>query len=147
MNQRNGVMGEHYCLRCKTMALTELGPAYPDIRFFECPSCRRHYALKPGKQLTFRWLHPITLPLYDVIFDTEPVNRAGSAAALFVEQKPPEQMQQMVEEIRLELANPTQQLRHIFDCHAPEEELREYLGLFADNVERLLADRPSGSLG
>jgi hypothetical protein len=135
-----------HCLRCKTIALTELGPADLEIRVFECPSCQRHYALRPGKQLTFRWLHPISLPLYAVIFYPAPVSRAVSVATMFVRQMPPDQLQQMIDEIRLELADPTQQIQDILDCRASEQELRDYLRVFADNLERLLSERRSGSL-
>ena len=70
-------MSELRCLRCKTVPLTEAGPSDPRIAFFECPSCRRQYALRPGKQLTFRWLHPISLALY-----AGPVRRVACPAGL-----------------------------------------------------------------
>src|SRR5262245_23658617 len=136
-------MSEQHCLRCKTVTLTEVGPVRPDIRFFECRRCRRQYALEPSKQLTFRWLHPITLALYGVIVDADPVARAVSAATMFIEQQTPEQSQQMIDEIRLELADPTQQIRDTLDCRASEEKLREFLRVFADNLEQLVAERRS----
>jgi hypothetical protein len=52
----------------------------PSPSFFECSNCGRGYALKRGKQLTFRWLHPVTLALYDIISDVTPVERAESIA-------------------------------------------------------------------
>src|SRR6266436_316745 len=132
-------MSKHLCLRCKTEALSQL-PSTPDIAFFECPACRRQYALEPGKQLTFRWLHPISLPLYGVMFDDMPTERAEAEAKLFVKQKPASYLRTMIEEIRLELRDPTQQVRDIVDCRASEEKVREFLRLFADNVDRLMAN-------
>ncbi|NIN70652.1 MAG: hypothetical protein GTO46_01705 [Gemmatimonadetes bacterium] len=43
----------------------------------------------------------------------------------------------MVEEIRLELADPVQQVRDIHNQDQPEEALREYLRRPADHLERL----------
>ena len=135
-------MSEHLCLRCKTVSLKELPPLDPRITFFECPNCGRHYALKPGKQLTFRWLHPISVILYDVIFDDTPTQRAASIGDRFAG-LPPE----FVKEIRLELDDPTQQVRDIVGCMASEEELREYLRLVVEHVERLHARQQSRSQG
>ena len=132
-------MSKHLCLRCKTEVLSQL-PSFPDIAFYECPACRRHYALVPGKQITFRWLHPISLALYSVQFDDIPVKRAEAEAKLFVKQEPTSYLRKTVEEIRLELRDPTQQVREILDCRAREENVREFLRLFADNVDRLMAN-------
>ena len=54
------------CLRCKTVPLHDL-PSPEGIRFLGCPQCLRHYAKKPDRPMTFRWLHPITVALYGVI--------------------------------------------------------------------------------
>lgn len=134
--RRERLKNGHRCLRCKTVLLVEV-EHHPGIRFFDCPNCGRRYALKPHKQLTFRWLHPITLALYGVIFDRAPVERAGSIAQSFVEQKSPEQLDRIVKEIRLELNDPTQQVRDTLSCVASEEELRRYLWAFVGRVEQL----------
>jgi len=131
-------MNEPRCLRCKTVTLVELEPLDPRITFFECPDCRRHYALKPGKQLTFRWRHPISLALYGVIFDHAPTERVADAVASFLEQRPAEELEVFVREIKLELDEPTQQVRDILDCRASEQELRDFLWLFGDHLEQSL---------
>jgi hypothetical protein len=120
--------------------LTQL-PSRADVAFYECPACGRQYCLQPGKQLTFRWLHPISLPLYGVIFEDTPTERAEADAKLFVKQKPPAYLRTMVEEIRLELRDPTQQVRDIVGCTASELNVREFLRLFADNVDQLMANK------
>lgn len=132
-------MSEQYCLRCKTVTLMKLEPHDLQITFFECAACRRHYALEPGKQLTFRWLHPISLALYSVSFDDAPTERVADVVALFVKQRSSEQLALFVQEIRIELDDPTQQVRDILECRASEEELRNYLRLFCEQVERFLA--------
>jgi hypothetical protein len=140
-------MRELQCLRCKTVPLTEVGPSDPRIAFFECPSCRRHYALQPGKRLTFRWLHPISLALYAVQFDDSTVRRAAEVTASLVRDRQSEQLEVFAREIRLELDEPTQQVRDILNCQASECELREFLGLVAGGIEAFLAGRRSGSKG
>jgi hypothetical protein len=134
-------VGDRRCLRCKTVPLTTLEPCRPQISFFECPSCGRQYALQPGRELTFKWLHPISLALYPVIFDLAPAARATAVAAWDVERRPREQIEAFVSEIRLELVEPTQQVRDILGCRTSEQELRDYLGLYVEHIERLLADR------
>lgn len=162
-----GSMSKHRCLRCKTVPLIALEPIHPEISFFECSNCRRQYALKPGKALTFRWMHPISLALYEVIFDAEPVKSWAAREAALVEQvqvhpeterlmrkigvslepPTPEQLELIVSEIRLELEDPTQQVRDILDCRASEDELREWLRRYAEHVERILADRRGRARG
>ncbi len=134
-------MSEQYCLRCKTVPLVKLEPLDPQITFFECPACRRHYALEPGKQLAFRWRHPINLVLYGVIFDDAPSEKAADVAALVIKQRSSEELALFVREIRLELDDPTQQVRDILECRASEAELRNYLRLFCEHVEQFLAER------
>src|SRR5262245_21001217 len=135
-------MSEYYCLRCKTVLLNELSPP-PDARisFFECPSCRYHYQLKPGKQLTFRWLHPISLALYGVIFEESPGGRAAELAASIARDRSAEELEWIVREIRQELEAPTQAVRDILDCRASEETLRAFLDSIAGEMEALLASQ------
>lgn len=127
-------MSKQHCLRCKTVSLVEV-EHYKNIRFFECSNCGRGYALKPGKQLTFRWLHPFTLALYDIISNVTPVERAESIAQKFAAQCSREKLVLIVRDIRLELDNPTQRVRDTLDCRASEEELRQYLLAFCECVE------------
>jgi hypothetical protein len=139
--RRVGRMSELRCLRCKTVPLTEAGPSDPQIAFFECPSCGRHYALKPGKQLTFRWLHPISLALYPVQFDESPAERAAEVAASLAQDRSEELLALFAREMRLELEEPTQQVRDMLDCRASEEEVRNFLRSVAEEIEALLAYR------
>lgn len=128
------------CLRCKTVPLTVLEASDSQIAFFECPDCRRHYALQPGKQLTFRWLHPISLALYAVQFDESPAGREEEVARSLIRGRPAEHLELIVREIRLELHEPTQQVRDILDCRASESELRTFLRSVADNIAATLPE-------
>jgi hypothetical protein len=83
------------------------------------------------------------LALYGVIFDPNPVEHAETQAEKFVRQMPIEGLQAMIEEIRLELTDPTQQVRDMLDCRASEDQLREFLSLFTNHVEKLMAGRKS----
>ena len=138
-------MSELHCLRCKAVPLAEVGPSDPRIALFECPACGRGYALSPGQRLTFRWGHPISLALYGVQFDESPRGRAAEVAAALDRERPTEEMNLLAREIRLELDEPTQQVRDILHCRASEDALREFLRLVADGIEASLASRRSRS--
>ncbi len=132
--------GEMYCLRCRRTPLDRLETGDAEIAFFVCPACHRHYALKPGKGLTYRWGHPISLALYSVIFDEDPAReeKVSSTAADLIKDRSNEEIAEMVSEINLELLEPVQKVRDILDCHANEEQLRAFLKLVSDRLERSL---------
>ena len=136
------------CLRCKIIDLTLLGSSTETISFFECPKCFRNYALKRGGRLCFRWLHPISLALYPVIFKENPVEFFDQISASWSIEKSADTTAQrsakgpdirsLIQEIRLELDDPTQQVRDILECVASEEDLREYLRRYAAVLEARL---------
>jgi hypothetical protein len=123
------------CLRCNGVELVPSEPFRPDIEFFDCPACQRRYARKPGRALTFGWLHPISLVLYPILFDVHLLGRAR-AQLQAARQRPsqPEEARRMIEEIELELSQPTQQVRDILDNPQPEEQCRQYLREYVANV-------------
>lgn len=131
-------MPEEHCLVCRDAPLTSLPASGDDVAFLECPSCGRQYALGAGGGLTFRWPHPLALPLYAVLFERDPVARAGEVARRFRRSHPFDELSTMIEEIERELADPTQEVRAIVDNPQPEEVCREFLGAFvAELRERL----------
>ncbi len=134
-------MSEYRCVRCK-LPLTESGPSYPGIAFFDCLACGRQYALKPGKGLTFRWLHPISLALYGIQCDEFPSRRVEEIIASFISWYPIEQLRSWAREIALELEEPSQRVRDILDCRAPEGELRDFLRRFVAGIETMESRRP-----
>jgi hypothetical protein len=131
---------ERRCLRCKTVPLTVLPGSCSEIAFFGCPECERHHALLPGKQLTFRWLHPISLVLYSVQFDESPAGREEEIARSLIRSRPVEHLEYIVREIRLELEEPTQQVRDILDCRGSESDLRAFLRSVAGKIATTLLE-------
>ncbi len=123
------------------MPLERLGSP-PGISFFRCPACERQFTLMPGKALVERWLGPLSLVLYDVIFEERPQDRAEEMGRRIFQGRmsafPYEALGRLLEEIRIELSAPSQVVRDILDCRASEEDLREYLRRLADEIERRL---------
>lgn len=127
------------CLRCSTTDLRRLSESTQEVEFFECPSCLRHYASKSGGALTYRWLHPISLALYGVIFESRPLEHAQRIVESLVRDRPPEEIVVFVEEIELELEHPTQQVRSIIGNVASETECREFLTAVARKMRERLS--------
>lgn len=117
---------EPFCLRCSDVRLLKLAESDREIAFYECPTCFRQYAQLSGQSLTYRWLHPISLALYGVIFDPEPLGRAQHVAEMLLK-KSPEDIAAIVAEIELELQRPTQTVRDILKNVASEEMCRRFL--------------------
>ena len=126
------------CLRCNGVELVPSGPFGHEIEFFDCPACHRQYARKRGGSLTFRWLHPISLVLYGILSDCEGIQRLETSGG---PSKPREVLLRMVEEIELELAQPTQQVRDILDNPQTEEQCRQYLREYVTRVRGWLRER------
>jgi hypothetical protein len=122
------------CLRCSEVELIPFARPSADIDVFDCPACHRRYTRKPGRALTYPWLSPVSLPLYCVLFDSDPMSRVSQLADLFIRQKSPDDLRRIVGEIQEELDRPTQQVRDILDNAQSEEQCREYLRQFAADV-------------
>jgi hypothetical protein len=128
-----------FCLRCPGVRLAALDSSAPQqILFFGCPSCRRQYAQKRSGPLTYRWLHPISLALYCVLFSEDPLADAPRVANLLAEKSSP-QVEVMISEIELELAQPTQRVRDILDNPQSEEICRQFLAAVANQLRERLA--------
>jgi hypothetical protein len=115
------------CLRCSGVELTRLPGSAEEITFFECPSCYRHYAQRPGHSLTYRWLHPISLALYCILFDRDPLSKAPFVAEELMRRRSRDESLKMIEEIELELQRPTQNVRDMLNNPQSEEECRVFL--------------------
>ncbi len=102
------------------------------------PPGERRFTRSPGMTtLHDRWSSPISHVLYYVIFAPDPPAEAERVAATVAEERSREEIGTLIEEIRLELADPVQQVRDILNQDQPEEVLREYLHLLADQLEQL----------
>jgi hypothetical protein len=79
--------------------------------------------------------------LYPILFDVNLVGRAR--AMLQAAQQPPNQPEparRMIEEIEVELTQPTQQVRDILDNPQTEEQCRQFLREYVANVRSALGD-------
>ena len=112
------------CLRCLDIELIHLPGSTSTITFFECPACHRQYAQKPEGALVYRWLHPVSLSLYYVLYDADPLSKAKSVADGFVRSYSRDELTIMIDEIELELRYPTQKVRDILDSFASAGENR-----------------------
>jgi hypothetical protein len=125
------------CLRCRDVALVPAASSPADVTFYECPTCGRPYAKAAGGPLTYRWLHPVSLPLYCVLFSPEPVPEAERVARDFVQRESDEHLCVLLDEIELELREPTQTVRDIIDNPQPEETCRAFLRAFVDHARAM----------
>jgi transposase-like protein len=116
-----------HCLRCRSVRLRPIAPSAADSSFFECPSCQRQYTRKSTGAVTYRWRHPISLALYGVIFDREPIAHAPRIAQLLLRNRKPDEIAWFTEEIEHELKEPTQQVHLILDNAATEPKCRQFL--------------------
>jgi hypothetical protein len=136
---------EEYCLICKTIRLSILPASTEEITFYECQQCSRQFSKTGGRSLCFRWLHPISLLLYGVIFEPQPKGVAKRMAEYLQGQKTEEDLKIIIQEVKRELDNPTQNVRDILEMHQSEEELREFLRLTVEYLAQ--DDSQSGEQG
>ncbi len=136
------------CPRCGTV---ELETTSDDaIEFVECPQCNRYFRVTSDGNLVEKWLGPLSLVLYLVIFGKQPQKEARRIAdELYAASDPSrrsvfrtlsrDQLGQVLSEIQMELEHPTQKVRDILGAQAEEADLREYLALVAKRLGALLA--------
>lgn len=86
-------------------------------------------------------MHPITLALYGVLFIRDPVPQAETQAQRFMANRSHAVLLAMVDEIDLELTQPTQRVRECLQNAASEEDCREYLRMFSAHIRRNLGVR------
>lgn len=123
------------CLRCAGTELRAM-PSPIEVTFFECPKCARQFVRHDAGPLTERWLGPLSLVLYGVIFEVHPRKEAVRIAAMLRSQKEAAHCDLIAKEIRAELAAPTQPVREILPgMRASENDLREFLQGVADALD------------
>ena len=128
------------CLRCSDAELARV-PSTEGVEFFRCPQCGRDYARMPGKQLTYRWKHPISIPLYLILFERDPIRRVVEIADAFPGRNSFDRLRRNLDEIEHELDYPTQRIREILDNPQSEQECREFLKRFCSRMRDRLAGK------
>lgn len=124
------------CYRCQSPLLETTPGGVTDIQFFSCESCYSQYAQKPGEDLHDRWLMPLTLPLYFVIYDKEPSEKVDYVAQELLRKKP-EYLATLIEHIQDELDTPKQKLSQIHSyVHPDEAKLRVFLAQVKDALQK-----------
>src|SRR6266536_2855079 len=97
------------CLRCKTVYL-KIVKASPEITFYRCPRCTRHYAGTPGAGLVDRWGSPVSRALYGVIYEPDAIPHAPRIAGELARGRTGPAIEALAREIQLELDEPTQRV-------------------------------------
>ncbi|GAA6183039.1 hypothetical protein NBRC116595_02870 [Aliiglaciecola sp. NS0011-25] len=108
--------------------MQEITPAnVTDIQFFCCLSCGCEYTLKTGGELHDRWLMPLTIVLYNVIYAQDPLAKIDVTMDQ-LQTKKPEFINALAKHIEDELDAPKQKLCDIHDFVYPnEQKLRDFL--------------------
>ena len=104
-----------------------------------CSLCPAQYTRSSDGSLTDRWLSPISLVLYFIIFSKDPREDVPRAIENIRQNHSAELLSNIVSDIRRELDEPKQRVRDILNLMAPEElvseaDVREFLGLVADGL-------------
>ena len=90
-----------------------------------------------------RWLSPISLVLYGIIFSRHPQTDAAQITDHFIAGHTRETLALIVDDIREELARPKQRVRDILPlacAEVGESDVREFLALVGDRIAAVLAD-------
>jgi hypothetical protein len=125
------------CPRCRKTTLSELSSP-PGIAFFSCPTCRWEFAKRPDRELCDRWNSPISLLLYPIQFDHEPIQSVPRVVEHLLRSSSHDEVKIMIREVRRELETPTQEVRNILNLDQPESTLRDYLRTLVTVLERHL---------
>ena len=136
-----------FCLRCENIQLVPEAGSPDSVTFYDCPSCHRAYAFGEGRSLTFRWLHPISVMLYDYTFHSAPgEGHVGSAAVYILDQFDGAKRAAFVREIQDELDQPTQLISDMLDADKTEEECRKFLVAVLADLREMEVNGVAGAL-
>ena len=123
------------CFRCgNTLVILE---DLKEIIFYECQHCMRGYAKKPKQNLTDRWLSPISLVLYEIIFETERISdlRIQRIAEDIKKRWNKERINLFIDDALEELKTPRQKLVDMLGLKGTEENTRDYLNRLIKRLE------------
>ena len=112
------VREEPRCYRCHEVL--EPDGSSKGLSFWKCQPCNWGFTRHEDGELTERWMGPLSLVLYGVMFDEEPVKSVDRVEAHLI-------TDQLLDEISAELANPRQKVSRILTSRATEDATREFL--------------------
>ena len=123
------------CFRCggELQCLSLKEPT--EIKFFSCQACPCQYTQNDQGRLCDRWLMPMTLPLYAVIDEQNPLLKVDTVVVQMAN-KGQSFIDALLEHISQQLENPRQQLTDMHSFSYPDEDkLREFLRLVKQGLE------------
>jgi hypothetical protein len=123
------------CYRCGGKLVDVTPEDVKQIRFHSCSECHAAYTENEEGRLHDRWLMPITIPLYSVIFDKEPLLRVDQVVSDIVS-RDKRFRDLLVIEIAEELRSPRQKISDIHKFKYPDEDnLRKFLRLVLERIK------------
>ncbi len=130
-------MPKEVCFRCNNdLVITD---EHNTITFYKCDICKRGYAKSAGKSLTDRWLSPISIVIYDIIYVKQKVSDkiVEGNAMRFLKRLDKEKMEALIEDIDDEINNPKQKLVDMLDLKGTTEEIaRDYLRRLSIEIKK-----------
>ena len=126
------------CFRCNGELV--LIQSVESIEFFKCESCKREFARENRNELTDRWGSPISIALYSIIFEKEPISEEhiDFTAHELIEQFN-DNIEEFINEISIELINPKQKVSEILNMLGNEKIARDYLKRLVVKLKSLTA--------
>jgi hypothetical protein len=128
------------CPRCQTVTL-DIVAASSEISVYRCLRSERQYARTPGTGVVDRWLSPVSLALYGVIYEPDAIIHAPRIATELARTRDRAMIDVLAGEMQRELDEPTQWVAAILDMATPktEEHLREFLRLVVEHLRQAAA--------
>lgn len=117
---------QEQCFRCKSKL--EISEEYDEIVFYLCKPCNRYYAKSEDGSLVDRWLSPLSLALYGIIFEKEWISdETLQRQCHHLLKMDSNRIELILNDIDEELRSPKQLVSKMLDLHCTEEQARDYL--------------------
>jgi|GEM_PF-3021631 len=127
------------CFRCDGALIDVSLEELTEIKFFACEHCPCQYTKNVQGRLHDRWLMPMTLALYAVLDEENPLLKVDYVVKQMLA-KGQRFTDALIEHIYQELENPQQQLTDMHSFSYPDEnKLRQFLLLVKQGVEKAAA--------
>lgn len=133
------------CYRCNGPLVDVTPKDIEDLRFYVCGQCESRYTRSENGRLHDRWGMPLTLALYELIFEENTEDRFNH---IYVEmiRKGPAFVRHLLKHLDAELNDPRQYVSDIYSFkHLDEVGLRTFLLKLSDELHRFqhLPDAPA----